>query len=386
MRDRDDSISGQDRSGLFDRRGFLRVTGAAALGAAAGLGLNFNPLRAAEEVTVNGLPGVVFGRTGIKITKISFGGILLNEPPVLVNAIESGINLVHTSPGYTNGRSIEAFGKVMKTHRKKVVLAVKVKPGEALDKALKTLNTDYADFIIPPMDSIEEISDPKLREDFEKAKKEGKCGHIGFACHTADPKIIDTMVSLKLHDLILMSYGETGNTDFMASLARARDAGIGILAMKGLPKRASSDPNAEERATAASLCHTMVTGQHAHSVLASMGSYQAVAMYREVLETRLSYYNPGLEKTWRAGLEGSYCAMCGACSGVCPNGVAFKDIVRFRMYEHDYKLPEYARAKYAALGSGCDASACAECGRCESVCSRKLPIRAMLKEAHASLA
>ncbi len=386
MREKNNSVYGQAVSVGLDRRSFLKATGAAALGAAAGLGFGFDPLRAAEEVTVNGLPGVVFGRTGLKVTKISFGGILTQEPSVLLNAVEQGFNVVHTALGYTNGRSIEAFGKVMKDIRHKVVLLVKGMPDENLDKSLKILKTDYADFIIPSQDSVAEISDPKLHETFYKAKKAGKVGHLGFACHTSDPKIIDAMINMGIHDGILMTFNDTANVEFMNSLERARRAGIGILAMKGLPKRAAGDPTPEERATYASLCHSMVVKQHAHTVLASMGSFQAVSMFREILETKLSYYNPDLEDKWRASLDGRYCAMCGACSGVCPNGVAFKDIIRFRMYHDDYRLPEFARAEYAALGAACDASACEECGRCESVCSRHLPVRAMLKEAHANLA
>jgi uncharacterized protein len=376
----------QETDSQISRRDFFRRSGTAALGAAAGLGAGFGAAQAAEEtITVNGLPGTVFGRTGRKITRISFGGILLTDPTVLLNAIDKGINLIHTSPGYTNGRSIQIFGQVMKTHRQKVVLAVKVLPGEALDKALKTLNTDFADFIIPPMDSIEEISNPKLREDFEKAKKEGKCGHIGFACHTFNPAIIDKMVELGLHDLILMSYAETTNQAFMDSLKRAREAGIGILAMKGLPKRASSKPTPDERATVATLCSSMVNRWHAHSVLPSMGSFQAVEMYREILDTNLGFYSPAIEERYRAGLEGRYCAMCGKCRGACPQGVAVSDIVRFRMYHRDYGLAEYARTKYAALPGSCSAAACNDCGLCEKVCTRRLPLRQMLGEAHTLL-
>ena len=100
----------------------------------------------------------------------------------------------------------------------------------------------------------------------------------------------------------------------------------------------------------------------------------------------MSYYNPALEDKWRAGLDGRYCGMCGNCTGICPNGVAFKDIIRFRMYNNDYKLPEFARTEYASLGKGCTADNCRDCGLCESVCSRHLPVRRMIREAHATFA
>ncbi len=367
----------------FNRREFMRTAGAALGAAALGMGLPA-ALAAAERVTVNGLPGTVLGRTGLKITRISFGGILTQEPPVLLSVIDRGINLVHTSPGYTNGNSIRAFGQVMKTHRDKVVLAVKVRP-EGLDQALKTLNTDYADMIIPPMDSLEEISDPALHEAFAAAKQAGKVGHMGFACHTHQPEIIDRMVALGVYDVILMSYAER-NQPFIEALGRARQAGIGILAMKGLPKRASSNPDAQEQELVGSLCTAMVDQDHAHTVLASMGSFQAVEMYRGMLETRLGWRDRELEERWWASLEGRYCAMCGTCAGLCPEAAAIPELVRYRMYHQDYGLTDYARRKYAGLAARAALPGEELLARAETVCPRRLPLRAMAREAAALLA
>ncbi|HUU26655.1 MAG TPA: aldo/keto reductase [archaeon] len=368
------------------RRDFIRTSSMAAIGAAAALGAGFSSAGgAADRLTVNGLPATVFGRTGLKVTRISFGGILLNDPPVLLHAIDQGMNLVHTSPGYQNGRSIEAFGRIFKTKgiRDKLVLALKARP-EKLDEGLKLLNTDYVDFLIPPMDSIHEISDPLLRENFEKAREAGKCGHMGFACHTHTAEILDRTRELGFYDVILMSYASKSPA-FLDALQRVREAGIGILAMKGLPKRASENPGEEERSLVSSLCTSMVERYHAHTVLASMASFQAVEMYREILETRLGYHNRMLEDRYWAGQKGNYCAMCGNCSGFCPQGVEISDIVRYRMYYKDYGLTGYARAEYAALNKECSALSCQECGLCEQVCTRQLPLREMLREAHTLL-
>ena len=167
---------------LQNRRDFITRTATAALGMAGAMNLPGNLF--AEDLTVNGLPATVFGNTGLKVTKISFGGILITEPPVLMKVIDEGINFIHTAPGYQNGQSMEAFGKVMKSRRKDVVLALKERP-ERLDKALKVLNTDYVDILVPPMHSLDDINDESIPEEFEKAKKAGKCGFMGFADHSA---------------------------------------------------------------------------------------------------------------------------------------------------------------------------------------------------------
>ena len=375
---------------VMTRRDFLKAASTAAAGTAGVLGTtSAGSLLAAEgRIAVNGLPGAVLGRTGFKITRVSFGGILLTDPPVLQRAVDQGIKLVHTSPGYQNGRSMEALGKAFmssKELRDKVVLALKVRP-EKLDQCLKVLGTDYVDMLIPPMDSIEEISSSELRENFEKARKAGKCGHMGFACHTQRPEIIDKMVELGFYDVILMSYVDR-NKPFLDSLSKARKAGIGILAMKGLPKRASNNPGRKEQELIGSLCTSIVERWHAHTVLASMGSFQAVEMYTDILKNKLGFYDGEAEERYWAGLDGNYCAMCGTCSGQCPQqGRNIQRILRYRMYHRDYGLTEYARAKYSRLAAAAKSVSDSELALCETVCTRKLPLRKMVAEARLLLA
>lgn len=370
-----------DQSSI-NRREFFRKSAAAAAGAAA-LGAGFGTARA-EELTVNGLPGVVFGRTGLKVTKVSFGGILVTEPPVLLRAIESGVNLVHTSPGYQNGRSIEAFGKIMKTHRDKVVLALKARPDE-LDRWLKVLNTDYVDMLVPPVHKLEDIDDPSLPEEFEKAKAAGKVGWMGFACHRDMANILNRARELGHFDVTLMSYSAADSPEFLEAAKKATAAGMGIMTMKGLPKRVAEGVSDEEGARVASRCGSMVGPEHAHTVLASMGSFQAVDFYRGILETKLGSIDRELENRYWADQRGNYCSMCDRCTGVCPAGVEVRRILRYRMYDADYGMHDYARAKYSALGEGCNGVSCEQCGLCEQVCKRDLPVRDMLADAHARL-
>lgn len=378
----------QDRSSArkaLTRREFVKRTSLAAVGAAAGLGTGWVSCQRNEPLTVNGLPGAVLGRTGLKVTSISFGGIMITEPRVLVRAIDHGINLAHLAPGYQDHRSLEAFGKALKNRRDKVIIAIKEWP-EKIDASLKALGTDYVDILVPPIQEINLVDDPSYKENFEKAKEAGKVGYMGFACHKSMAEILNAARRNGNYDVVLLSYANADNPDFLDAARAASQAGIGIMTMKGMPEKISLNSENPDLETCAALCNAMVRRQYAHTILASMGSFQVVDRFVDILRTRLSYVNPGLERRFWASRKGRYCSMCGNCAGACSAGVEITRILRYHMYHKDYELTEYARSRYSRLSNDCNASACRECGKCETICSRNLPIRKLIRQAHATLA
>jgi hypothetical protein len=350
-----------------------------------GLGAGSVTGQESEPLTVNGLPGAILGRTGLKVTSISFGGIMITEPRVLVLAIEQGINLAHLAPAYQDHRSLEAFGRALKNRRDKVIIAIKEWP-EKIDASLKALNTDYVDILVPPIQEISLVDDPAYKENFEKAKKAGKVGFMGFACHKSMTGILNAARRNGNYDVVQLSYANADNPGFLAAAKAANQAGIGIMTMKGMPEKISLNSENPDIKTCAALCNAMVRRQYAHTVLASMGSFQVVDMFVDILRTHLSYVNPELERRFWASRKGRYCSMCGNCAGVCPAGIEISRILRYRMYHQDYELTDYARSCYSKLSNDCNSSACLDCGRCEAMCTRGLPIREMVRQAHARLA
>ena len=380
-----DNLSGSSSRKVLPRREFIKRTSLAAAGAAVGLGAGSVTSQESEPLTVNGLPGAILGRTGLKVTSISFGGIMITEPRVLVLAIEQGINLAHLAPAYQDHRSLEAFGRALKNRRDKVIIAIKEWP-EKIDASLKALNTDYVDILVPPIQEISLVDDPAYKENFEKAKKAGKVGFMGFACHKSMTEILNAARRNGNYDVVQLSYASADNPGFLAAAKAANQAGIGIMTMKGMPEKISLNSENPDIKTCAALCNAMVRRQYAHTVLASMGSFQVVDMFVDILRTHLSYVNPELERRFWASRKGRYCSMCGNCAGVCPAGIEITRILRYRMYHQDYELTDYARNCYSKLSNDCNGSACLECGRCEAICTRSLPIREMVRQAHARLA
>ncbi|PSN47270.1 hypothetical protein C0J52_13352 [Blattella germanica] len=140
------------------------------------------------------------GNTGLKISKIGFGGAALGgrflfgeyeeaEGIATVHeALKQGINFIDTAPYYGQGRSEELLGKALKgVPRKAYYIATKVARYEmdiltrfdfskektlwSVDNSLKKLGLDYVDIIqtLPALASVVQA---------------GKARYIGITCHT----------------------------------------------------------------------------------------------------------------------------------------------------------------------------------------------------------
>lgn len=111
------------------------------------------------------------GRTGLQVSEVGFGGApagLRNylgtwEPAdpeaseqietAIDRAVELGITYFDTAPGYGGGLSETMFGRALKKHRDRVVLATKLKATNeaetrrSVERSLERLQTDHLDLI-----------------------------------------------------------------------------------------------------------------------------------------------------------------------------------------------------------------------------------------------
>lgn len=174
------------------------------------------------------------GRTGLDVTELSYGGIDLGNSALLDAVIDRGINMLHTCQGYANGNSIRAFGKVMKTKRQKVFIALKESPvSREVERALKKLNTDYVDILLPPMHDLESLNKSDLPQAFDKLKREGKIRFSGFACHKNEQTVMMKAIEMGFFDVMLVRYNLYNRKDLDPILALAKEKqNMGFMAMK----------------------------------------------------------------------------------------------------------------------------------------------------------
>jgi predicted aldo/keto reductase-like oxidoreductase len=383
-------MSGERQDEVSRRDFLLRTTsGAAALGVGAMVPAGWAaPAQSRPAVSKPVLPHGKLGRTGYPATLVSFGGILLKGTVgtrVLQLAIDSGVNLVHTSDTYGRGASLAACGDLFKpapAYRDKIFLCLKSCTPEKeseIDDMLRALGTDRADAVLTELHS----PDPKRIEAIQKQQdaleKKGKVRHTGFVCHGDMNEVLELVLDkhAAYFDIALLAMklvpnmGNDAKPDeagqrFLKNVKAMRTAGIGVLSMKSGAKKAVTEG-------------AKVFGPHikayleagADAMLTSMDTLDQVDMV-----SRLDLTNPHLTPDERRAAaefhraDAAGCRMCAECKKVCPRGLPVNDLLRFRMYHDDYGWPEHARAEYAALGVDFRRAvlSCGDCTACTDVC------------------
>lgn len=347
------------------------------------------------------------GKTGWKVSDIS-GGSGQTEPSIINYLFECGINLIDTGAQYRGHE--EVIGKVLPKWRDKVFVVDKWDPPlvtatvtksallEAVDAALKRLNTGYIDCMMihsighPQYGGIERIQNPAIYEAWDEAKKLGKVRFTGASGHSVNLiKEMEWGIDNNRFDVILVG------ANFLTHgveplLKKARAKGVATIAMKtmtiiksDLNIRALQNQNTSARQAvikwilASDLFDTMVVRMpnfnQANEYLAVSGTTRLTQQDRRQLET--------LE----AAITTRYCRPgCDACYGSCPQEVPIWDILRYKMYFENYGDQKYAMAEYRQIPASSSAAACAGCSApCEAACRYGIRVRERLLEAHTQL-
>ncbi len=194
------------------------------------------------------------GQTTEKLSVIGFGGIVvMNETKkdaakYVSNAIDRGINYFDVAPEYGNAQ--EMLGPALNPYRKDVFLAcktlerTKIGAKKEFHDSLKKLKTDYFDLYqlhsVMTMDEVNQIMGPNgALEHFTEVRDKGYVKYIGFTAHTEEAAI----ALMDAYDFTSILFPFNWALWFRdnfgpAVFKKAKDKGIGILALKALAKGA----------------------------------------------------------------------------------------------------------------------------------------------------
>jgi len=236
-----------DRPNSSSRRGFL-VSGLALAKVASAARTSEQgqkPAAAAPEPARQGtgLRYGVLGKTGLKVTRLGFGCLAVADSSVLSRAMDMGINFFDTARSYMRGNSERMLGAALKGRRKDVVLETKSTAPtrqavlQDLEASLKELGTDYVDiWYLHSKNTPADVKD-ELLEAQRIAKQQGKIRFAGVSTHVQ--RMIPYLQKLGQTDVILTSYNFSmpPQMGMEKAIAAARQAGIGIVAMKNHGRR-----------------------------------------------------------------------------------------------------------------------------------------------------
>lgn len=325
------------------------------------------------------------GKTGLRISKMGFGGIPIQKIDaaktkiLMEKLLKAGINYIDTARGYTVS---EVFlGEALEGIRESFVLATKSMARTKEDMAqdiqtsLKNLRTNYIDLYQvhnPTVEQLEQVALPGgALEALTKAKKAGAIGHIGVTAHSVE--VFQKALSYDWVETIMFPYNivETQGETLMEECHKKN---VGFIAMKPLAGGAIEN---------ASLALRFICAHPAVDVV-----IPGMATEEELAQNLAACLDDGpltpkelaQAEEIRRQLGSHFCRRCNYCAP-CTVGIAIPNVFLFAGYLQRYDLEKWARERYATLPVKADA--CISCGECETRCPYQLPIREMLKTAAA---
>ena len=223
----------------ISRRDFIKIAGTVAAGSV------ISPLRSAAKPPDKSslMPTRPFGKTGVDVPILSFGGSLHLPMLMLRNAYLQGVTYWDTASSYMGGNSEKRIGKYFSKFpqdRKNIFLVTKSHAwstegmSDDLNRSLERMQTDYVDlFFVHSVRSIDDLDD-NIKIWSEKTKAEGKTRFFGFSTHSNMEECMLKASKLGWIAAIMMSYNfRLMHTDRMQRAVDACvKAGIGLTAMK----------------------------------------------------------------------------------------------------------------------------------------------------------
>ena len=349
------------------------------------------------------------GRTGLKVSEIGFGGFPIDDPDVLVYALERGINYIDTAPCYRGGASERAIAPALKGRRERFVLTTKWCPHHIgkpatkqvflamLDESLRRLGTDYVDILLnhevgKHSDSIgvDRLKNPEMFEAWEVAKKAGKARFLGASGHDGDlPGVMGHAIDSNQFDVVLCRYSFLDYPEQQQLIDRAAAKGVGFIAMKTLAGAKGADLDKfRDRQTSfkQAALKWVLSNSKLSNLIISISSRRQVDEYAAASGPPLVAADLAVLDEYAALFSREVCRFCNACEPACPDDVRIADILRFSMYFHEYGQEQRGVESYAKLVVAERAAHCAHCaGFCEAACDYDLPVKSLLLRAEASL-
>ncbi|AFE10706.1 aldo/keto reductase [Corallococcus coralloides DSM 2259] len=192
-------------------------------------------------------PRRALGRTGFTATAVGIGDLADRTVPreelvaTLARALDAGLNVIDTAPGYEDGLSEEVVGEALRGRREGVFVIDKVDALDApvapqVEASLRRLGLPSVDLFalhaVKSLSQWEELARPGgALEQLEACVAKGQARFKGISCHHPDALV--AAVRSRRCDVVMFPLGPFVDARYVEEvLPLARAHGVGVVSFK----------------------------------------------------------------------------------------------------------------------------------------------------------
>jgi predicted aldo/keto reductase-like oxidoreductase len=381
----------------FLKKSIIGISGAALLPSA----LNLGTVAEAIKPGPTDLPVRTLGKTGIKTPLISMGTSGATASGFIRAGYEAGIKLFFSATYYGEGNNEKLVGEGLKGLPRDSFVVGTAVPPDGLDmrsgkfikqfdpqayikkaeESLKRFGIEYVDFfLIPYAGKREMVLNEGVLKALEQLKKQGKTRFVGIASHSDTEEALNAAVDSGIYELAMIAYNyKTKNKDTLhATIGKASEAGIGIVAMKttaGASESKSGPPVNTNAALKWVLQNTNIS-----SIVSGMSSFEELQKNLAMIKN-LEMSDQELKDLNLAGINTEtslYCQQCRKCIPQCPHNLDIPTIMRSYMYAYGYRNTE--QAQYTLADAGLHDNVCGQCDVCSVRCASGFNVKSKITD------
>lgn len=346
-----------------------------------------------------------YGRTGLNIGRLAFGGMRFSEPAgvekmseVVLAASDEGLNYFDTAPGYCADMSEKIIGhavRQMQRQGREFHLSSKTSKSTAegvradLGRSLERLGVGSLDFYhcwyILTLQGWEERKRGGAVDELLRAREQGLIKHLVFSTHLPGDDV-GVILDENIFEGVTLGYNAVNFPYRETAVKAAGERGIGLVVMNPLgggtipqnPERFSFIRSGEDQ----SILEAALFFLWNHSrITAALVGFRSVEDVRSAAAA-WRRFDPELHSLdldrIKAHVEDAFDSLCTGCRYCrdCPEGIeVYKFIESYNhvLIREGEGLHDRLKWHYGIEDAG-QLDLCTSCGSCEQVCTQRLPI------------